>query len=135
MIIIDFIKLYLVAVSIFFLIDLVWLGVLAKGIYKKYIGHLMLSTPNWTAAIIFYLIFVSGLVVFAIYPAVKNNSWSYALIYGAMFGFFTYMTFDLTNLAILKDWPWKIVIIDIIWGVLLSGSVSFLAYFIGKNFV
>ncbi len=135
MTIINFLKLYLIAVPIFFLIDLIWLGVLGKGIYQKYIGRLMLPAPNWTAAIIFYLLFVSGLVIFAIYPAAKNNSWSYALIYGAMFGFFTYMTFDLTNLAVLKDWPWKIVIVDIIWGIFLSGSVSLLAYLIGKNFV
>lgn len=135
MTIINFIKIYLIAIPIFFLIDLTWLGLIAKNIYQKYMGHLMRSNPNWTAAIIFYLLFVAGLVVFAIYPAIKNSSWSYALLYGAMFGFFTYMTFDLTSLAVLKDWRWQIVIIDIIWGVILSSSVSGLAYLIGKNWL
>lgn len=131
----SFIKLYLIAVPVFFIIDLTWLGLIAKSTYQKYMGHLMRPTPNWTAAVIFYLLFIVGLVILAIYPAIRNSSWSYALIYGAMFGFFTYMTFDLTSLAVLKDWRWQIVIIDIIWGIVLSGSVSLIAYLIGKNFV
>ena len=135
MTIINFIKIYLIAVPIFFLIDLTWLGLIAKNIYQKYMGHLMRPTPNWTAAVIFYLLFIVGLVIFAIYPAIRNNSWSYALFYGAMFGFFTYMTFDLTSLAVIKDWRWQIVIIDIIWGIVLSSSVSVLAYLIGKNWL
>ena len=135
MTIINFIKIYLIAVPIFFLIDLTWLGLIAKKIYQKYMGHLMRPTPNWTAAVIFYLLFIVGLVIFAIYPAIRNNSWSYALLYGAMFGFFTYMTFDLTSLAVIKDWRWQIVIIDIIWGIVLSSSVSVLAYLIGKNWL
>ncbi len=135
MTIINFLKLYFIAVPIFFIIDLTWLGVIAKDLYQKHMGHLMRSTPNWSVAVIFYLLFIIGLVIFAISPAIRNNSWSYALLYGALFGFFTYMTFDLTSLAVLKDWPWKIVIIDIIWGVVLSSSVSVAAYFIAKNII
>ncbi len=130
----NYAKLYLVAVLIFFLIDLLWLGVIGKGIYQKYMGHLMRPTPNWPVAIIFYLLFIIGLIIFAIYPAIANKSWTYALCYGAMYGFFTYMTFDLTNWAVLKDWPWQIVIIDIVWGIVLSTSVTLATYFIGKNF-
>lgn len=130
-----FIKLYLVAVPIFFLIDIVWLSFIAKNVYQKYMGHLMKPSPNWAVAVVFYLFFIAGLVLFAIYPAIRNNSWSYALVYGAMFGFFTYMTFDLTSLAVLKDWRWEIVIIDIAWGIVLSGSVSFFTYLIGKSFM
>jgi uncharacterized membrane protein len=130
-----FAKIYLVTVPIFFLIDLTWLGVIAKNVYRKYMGHLMLATPNWTAAIIFYLLFIVGLIIFVINPALKNHSWSYALLYGAMFGFFTYMTFDLTSLAVLKDWPWQIVIIDIIWGMVLSGSVSVVSYLICSRYL
>jgi uncharacterized membrane protein len=128
-----FLKIYFIAVPVFFAIDLLWLGVVAKGIYKKYIGHLMLPIPNWPVAILFYLLFIIGLVIFTIQPALKTGSWTYALLYGALFGFFTYMTFDLTALAVLKDWPWQIVIIDIIWGVCLSTAVSLTAYFIGKQ--
>ncbi len=130
----NFLKMYLVAVPIFFLIDIVWLTVVAKDIYQKYMGHLMRPMPNWPVAIIFYLLFIVGLVIFAINPAIKNNSWSYALLYGALFGFFTYMTFDLTSLAVLKDWPWQIVIIDIIWGIFLSASVATVSYFIIQSF-
>jgi uncharacterized membrane protein len=131
--VINFVKLYLIAVPIFFIIDLTWLGVIAKDLYQKHMGHLMRPMPNWPVAVLFYLLFIIGLVIFVISPAMKNNSWSYALLYGALFGFFTYMTFDLTSLAVLKDWPWKIVIIDIIWGIVLSSSVSVVTYFIAKN--
>jgi uncharacterized membrane protein len=95
----------------------------------------MRPTPNWSVAIIFYLLFIIGLIIFAISPAIRNNSWAYALLYGALFGFFTYMTFDLTSWAVLKDWPWKIVIIDILWGIFLSSSVSVITYFIYKSIV
>lgn len=132
---INFLKIYFIAVPIFFIIDLAWLGVVAKDLYQKHMGHLMRPTPNWPVAVIFYLLFIIGLVIFAIYPALRNSSWSYALLYGALFGFFTYMTFDLTSLAVLKDWPWRIVIIDIIWGVFLSSSVSVSAYFIAKSII
>ena len=125
-----FTKLYLIAVPIFFLIDMLWLVVIAKGTYQKYLGHLMRPMPNWPVAILFYLLFIVGLVVFVVFPAVRNNSWSYALLYGAMFGFFTYMTYDLTSLAVMKDFPWQITVIDIIWGTVLSSSVSVLTYLI-----
>ena len=131
----SFIKMYLITVPIFFLIDLVWLGVVAKGIYQKYMGHLMRPTPNWSAAVVFYLLFIVGLIIFVINPAVQKNSLNYAIVYGAMFGFFTYMTFDLTSLAVLKDWPWQIVIIDIIWGIFLSASVSVVSYFLINKFI
>jgi len=126
---------YLITVPIFFIIDLTWLGIIAKDIYQKYMGHLMRTTPNWSVAILFYLLFIVGLIIFVINPAIQKDSWVYALVYGVMFGFFTYMTFDLTSWAVLKDWPWKIVIIDIIWGIVLSGSVSVISYFISKIFV
>ena len=133
--ILTFIKVYLVTVSVFFLIDLFWLGIIAKELYSRYIGNLLLPSPNWIAAIAFYLIFIVGLVIFAIYPALKDHSWTYALLYGAMFGFFTYMTYDLTNLAVLKDWSWQITLIDIAWGTFLAGSVSIISYTISSKFL
>jgi uncharacterized membrane protein len=131
----DYIKIYLVTVPIFFAIDMTWLGLIATQIYKKYIGNLMRPVPNWPAAIIFYLIFIVGLIIFSIYPALKNHSWTHALIYGALFGFFTYMTFDLTSLSVLKDWPLGITIIDIVWGTFLSCSVATASYFICRSFI
>lgn len=122
------IKTYAVAVAVFFLIDLTWLGSVAKGVYAKYMGHLLRATPNWPAAISFYLIFVVGLVYFAILPAVKAGDWSQAIVNGALFGFFAYLTFDMTGLAVLKDWPWQIVIVDIVWGTALAGTVAAVTY-------
>jgi uncharacterized membrane protein len=128
-------KTYAISVAIFLLMDMVWLGVIAKDVYKKYMGNLMLAVPNWTAALVFYLLFVVGLVIFVIQPALKSHSWSYALLYGAMFGFFTYMTFDLTGLAVLKGWSWQIALIDTVWGIVLSGSVSTLSYLICSKYL
>jgi uncharacterized membrane protein len=123
-----FLKLYLIAFILFFVIDLLWLGIIAKDIYKKYLGHLMSTEVNWIAAIIFYLLFIGGLVFFVIMPAVEAGSIGKALLYGALFGFITYATYDLTNLATLKDWPIQITLIDLTWGTFLGTSVSLLSY-------
>ena len=94
------------------------------------LGHLLKANVNWIAAIIFYLIFIGGLVFFAIMPAVDKNLWTQALLLGALFGFITYATYDLTNLATLKDWPLMITIIDLIWGTSLGALVSTITYFL-----
>ena len=99
-----FIKLFLIALPVFFVIDMVWLVLVAKKFYQEQIGFLMKPDINWFAAIIFYLLFIAGLVIFVISPAVEKQSWVYALIFGALFGLITYATYDLTNLATLKDW-------------------------------
>lgn len=115
---------YLATTVVFFAIDMLWLGFLAKDMYRKYLGNFLSDEVNWTAAIIFYLIFIVGIFIFAILPAVEKQSLLTAVIYGALFGFFTYATYDLTNLATMKDWPLNIVFIDIIWGAVLTASVS-----------
>jgi uncharacterized membrane protein len=117
---------------VFFAIDIVWLGWLAKGLYQKMIGHLLSDQVNWLAAIIFYLIFISGIFIFAILPAVEKDAWKYATLYGALFGFFTYATYELTNLATLRQWPAKLVFIDIAWGIFLSASVATAGFFITR---
>jgi len=119
---------YLITFIIFFTIDILWLGLVAKNIYRKHLGFIMSSKPNWIAAIVFYLLYIIGLVVFVVNPAIEKNSSSYALFAGAFFGFITYATYDLTNLATIKDWPIKITVIDLIWGSTLCGSVSWIAY-------
>lgn len=123
---------YILTFIVFLIVDLLWLGVIAKNIYSKYLGSFLSDNVNWTAAIIFYFIFVVGVSVFAIYPAVEKESVLRAIILGALFGFFTYATYDLTNLATLKGWPISIVIIDIIWGSILSAIVSVSGYYIVK---
>jgi uncharacterized membrane protein len=123
---------YLLTALVFFTIDMAWLGFIAKGIYRKYLGNFLSDKVNWTAAIIFYFLFIIGIFYFAILPAVEKNSVVKAILSGALFGFFTYATYDLTNLATLKNWPLPIVFIDIIWGVVLTGLVSTAGYFIVK---
>ena len=128
-----FLKTYFVALVIFFVIDLFWLVVVARKLYQQKLGYIMSDSPNWTAAIIFYLIFIVGVVFFVINPALEKESWKYALLVGMLFGFITYSTYDLTNLATLKNWPIEITIIDLIWGTSLGGIVSTLTYFIFKH--
>lgn len=130
----DFIKIYLTAFVAFFAIDLIWLGVVAKNIYSRYLGFIMKETPNWGAAMGFYLLYIIGLVFFVISPALEKGSWQYALFAGMFFGFITYATYDLTNYATLKDWPGIITLIDLIWGSVLGGSVSIITYLIINQF-
>ena len=121
---------YLLTTIVFFVIDLLWLGLIAKDLYDRILGNLLAEQVNWVAAIIFYLIFIIGIFVLAILPAVEKQSWQQALILGALFGFFTYATYDLTNLAVLKGWPIQIVFIDVAWGVVLTSLVSVSGYYI-----
>jgi uncharacterized membrane protein len=128
-----FTKLYFIALPVFLAIDMLWLGIVAKNFYAKQIGTLMKSNVNWVAAIVFYLIFIIGLIVFVIAPAVEKKSWMQALVMGMLFGFVCYATYDLTNLAVAKDWPLLVTIVDMIWGAVLAGSVSIITYFIANK--
>jgi uncharacterized membrane protein len=125
-----FAKLYLIALPVFFAIDMVWLGLIAKNFYAKQMGHLMKPDVNWMAAIIFYLIFIAGLVVFVISPAMEKSSWVHALLFGALFGLVCYATYDLTNLAVAKDWSILVTIVDLVWGAVLAATVSTITCFI-----
>jgi uncharacterized membrane protein len=124
---------YLITVPIFFIIDLVWLGVVAKGFYQKHLGYLMRPQVNWTAAVLFYLLFIIGIVLFAVRPALELQSPMRALVFGALFGFFAYATYDLTNLATVKDWPVIVTVIDLIWGTVLCGAVALGSYVISNK--
>lgn len=128
-----FIKLYAIALPVFFAIDMIWLGLVAKNFYRGQIGSLMKSDINWVAAITFYLLFLVGLVFFVIAPAVEKGSWVYALGIGAFFGLITYATYDLTNLATLKDWPILVTLVDMAWGSILGATVSVVTYFIATK--
>jgi uncharacterized membrane protein len=115
-------------------IDLIWLGVVAKKLYNKYLGYIMTKNINWIAAVIFYIIFVIGLLIFVIQPAIAKESVQHIILYGMAYGFITYATYDLTNLATLKDWPIEITIIDLIWGTTLSTLTSYFSYLIINRF-
>jgi len=128
-----FLKLYLIALLIFFAIDFFWLGFIARKFYQEQIGFLMKTNINWLAAIIFYLLFIVGLVLFVISPSVERKSIFTAIFMGGLFGFFTYATYDLTNLATLKNWPIMVSVVDMIWGVMLSASVSTITYLVATK--
>jgi len=128
-----FIKQFLIALPVFFVIDMVWLVLVAKKFYQEQIGFLMRPDINWVAAIIFYLLFIAGLVIFVISPAVQKHSWIHAILYGALFGLITYSTYDLTNLATLKDWPILVTVVDLIWGTVLAASISLITYLIATS--
>ena len=123
-------KLYLIALPVFFAIDMTWLVLVARRFYVSQIGSLLKSDVNRTAAIIFYLLFILGLVMFVIFPAVKADSWTDSLWFGGWFGLITYATYDLTNLATLKDWPLLVTVIDLAWGMVLAATVSTITYFL-----
>ncbi len=123
---------YLLTTMVFFAIDMLWLGLIAKNLYRKYLVGFLSDTINWKAAIIFYLLFIVGIFIFAIMPAFEKNSPGKAILLGALFGFFTYATYDLTNLATLKNWPLPIVFIDMAWGAILTATVSTAGYYIVK---
>jgi uncharacterized membrane protein len=127
-----YLKLYALTVPVFFIIDLIWLGVVAKGFYQKNLKYILSPNVNWTAAIIFYLIYIAGILIFAVLPAVTKDSLRHAALWGALFGFFTYATYDLTNLALLKDWPLNIVVVDILWGVVLCTAVATIGFYIAR---
>ncbi|MBP9814676.1 DUF2177 family protein [Candidatus Woesebacteria bacterium] len=128
-----FLKLYAIALPVFFAIDMLWLGLVAKNFYQQQIGYLMTPNVNWIAAILFYLLFIVGLVLFVIAPALELNSWNHAVLYGALFGLISYATYDLTNLATIKNWPLLVTVIDLIWGATLASSVSTISFFIAKR--
>ncbi len=119
---------FIITFVIFMLIDLVWLGVVAKNFYRQQLGFIMTDDVNWVAAIVFYIVFIVGALYFVIVPAIEKGSLTYALVSGMIYGFVTYATYDLTNLATLKDWPLKITIIDLIWGTSLSTMTSVFSY-------
>lgn len=130
----QYVLVYAISVPVFFAIDMVWLTTVASSFYRSQIGHL-LGPVNWPVAIAFYLVFLVGLCIFAIVPALQAHDIRTALMYGALFGFFTYATYDMTNWSTLKDWPAFVSIVDITWGTVLSASVATATYWIASKFL
>jgi uncharacterized membrane protein len=120
----ELIKIYILTAVLFFVIDILWLGVIAKDFYHKHLGRFFRDPVNWAAATIFYLLYIVGIMIFAVLPGIKSASLAHTALMGALYGLFTYATYDLTNLATLKDWPTAIVFVDILWGMVLCGVVS-----------
>ena len=127
-----YLKLYGICFLGFLAIDMVWLGWVARGFYKQHLGFLISDKPNWYAAIVFYLLFVAGMLVFAIVPGLQAGSVRKTLLLGAMFGLVTYATYDLTNMATIKNWPLLVTIVDMIWGLVLATAVSGIGFMAGR---
>ena len=125
-----FIYLYLIAIPIFFAVDMLWLVVIAKAFYRRQMESLMRSDVGWGAAIAFYLLFVLGLTLFVILPAYVSHSFARAFFTGGFFGLVSYATYDLTNLATLKGFSRRLAIVDMTWGTVLACIVSSLTYLI-----
>ena len=127
--------LYALTVPVFFAIDMFWLGVVARGFYRRQMGELLTPHVNWTAAVLFYLLFIAGILTFAVVPGLKRESLMHTVALGVFFGFVAYATYDLTNLATLRDWPLAVTIVDMFWGAFLSGSVAAVSYVLGRQVV
>jgi uncharacterized membrane protein len=127
-----YLKLYFATLIAFLAIDIVWLSLIARTIYQKFIGFLLTPTINWIAAVLFYLLFILGILVFVVMPGLENNSLKATLLRAALFGLITYATYDLTNLATVKNWPVLISVMDMAWGTVLSVVVSYVGFMVGK---
>jgi uncharacterized membrane protein len=130
-----YLKLYLVSLLAFLAIDMLWLGLVARSFYQQQLGFLMAPSVNWFAAAIFYLLFIVGILFFVVVPGLENGSLKATLLRATLFGLITYATYDLTNLATLKDWPVLLTVVDLIWGIVLSVSVSYLSFMAGKRLI
>lgn len=127
-----YLKPYLIAAAVFTVMDLLWLGVVGRGLYTEYLGQHMRPATDWTAAILFYLIFLAGIVYFVVQPGTSLTG-TQVLLRGAFFGMVAYSTYELTNRAVLQDWPWPIVFIDIAWGTVLCAIVGWASWYFAQK--
>ena len=128
----QFLKLYGASVVVLFAVDLVWLGVVAKDFYGRHLSTLMRPDVRWAPAVLFYLLYVAAVLVFVVQPALERQSLPRALLLGAFFGLTAYATFDLTCLALIRDFPTRVAVVDIVWGTFLTTLVSAAAYGVGR---
>ena len=126
------IKTFLVAFAVFLGIDILWLTVIAQKFYKAQIGHLMADKARLLPAAIFYVLFIAALVYFVIAPALVHQNLTRLILSAVVFGLVTYATYDLTNMATLKDWPLLVTVVDLAWGTFISLAVSLITYLIRK---
>jgi uncharacterized membrane protein len=132
MIAIPMLKLYGATALVFFAIDLVWLGVVAQAFYQRHLGHLLRADVLWAPAVLFYALYIAGILVFAVLPGLDARSLGRTVALGAFLGLVAYATFDLTCMALLKDFPLVVVVVDLAWGMVLTASVSAAAYGIAR---
>ncbi|RMF43445.1 MAG: DUF2177 family protein [Planctomycetota bacterium] len=129
----EMLKVYFASLATFLAIDAIWLGMLARTFYRQRLGFLLAERPNWWAAAAFYLLFVGGMQIFVIAPAVDGGSLGRVALRGALFGLVTYATYDLTNQATLKGWPWIVTAVDLAWGMLLCTIVCSVGFLVASS--
>jgi len=132
---IQYLVAYATTAVVFLVIDLLWLSQIAKSFYASRLGDLLLEQPNVGIAVGFYLMYVLGILIFAVIPALKSGEMQTALIYGCLFGFFAYATYDLTNLATLKGWPVMVAVVDIAWGTAVTGVSAVSGFLLTRTFL
>lgn len=126
-------KLYILTFLSFLAVDGVWLGLVAKNFYAKHLGFLMSPTPNLLAAFLFYLLNIVGLMILVVVPALRENNLAKALWLGALYGLCTYATYDLTNLATIKNWPLLVTVVDLLWGITITTFTAWAGFVIGRK--
>jgi uncharacterized membrane protein len=126
---------YLTTAVVFLAVDAVWLGFVARDFYAARLGGMLKSPPDLAIAAGFYAVYVVGIVIFAVAPALAADVWRTALVKGALFGFFAYATYDLTNLATLEGWPVTVSVVDVVWGTGLTGGSALLGFVLTKRLV
>jgi uncharacterized membrane protein len=119
---------YLATAVVLLVCDIVWLSTTANTLYRPLLGDLLLEKFSLVPAVVFYLVYVAGVVFFAVSPAIASGRWTTALVYGALFGFFAYATYDLTNQTTLKSWPATVTVVDLCWGTVLTSVSATLGY-------
>lgn len=124
--------LYGACVVAFFAIDFMWLSTMTSRFYKPRLGSLLAEQPKLGVAAGFYLMYVVGIIVFAVIPGLREGALVAAVWRGALFGLLAYATYDLTNLSTIQGWPWDLAVVDMIWGTVLTGSVSAVGYYAGR---
>ena len=125
-------KLYVAMMAAFLVIDGLWLGLVARGFYRQHLGFLMAPKPNWSAALIFYALFIVGVLVFVVLPGLRAGSASAVVSRALLFGLITYATYDLTNLATVRDWPLIVTLVDMAWGAAVTTLVALVGFYVGR---
>ena len=120
----NYLAAYAGTAAVMVVLDMLWLGVIAKPLYQQGIGHLMADQPRIAVAVLVYLLYALGVVIFAVSPQTGGATWQLTLVMAALFGFFAYATYDLTNLATLRAWPLRLTLIDMAWGTLVSTAAA-----------
>ena len=130
---VTFLKAFAATGATMFALDLLWLGVVAKGFYAKYMGTLLRPDVKWLPALLFYFLYVSAVVVFVVMPAAERRSLGRALGLGAFFGLAAYATYDLTSLALIRDFPLIVALVDLTWGVVLTTVAASAGYAVARG--